>query len=588
MKTRNKNVIQALGLLIAGVLLGWLLFGGSEPSEAETHEHSEVAEQAWTCSMHPEVRRSEPGDCPICGMDLIPIQTEEGATGDTNTYMMSENAMKLANISTMTVGRGEASREIRVNGKIEVDERNAVSQSSHIPGRIEQLNINFTGERVNRGQTLAIIYSPEMVTAQEELLQAFQIREDQPELFEAAKEKLRNWRIGENQIKEILDRGKALQRFPVKADVSGIVTEKLVDLGDYVERGMPIYEISDLSKVWVLFDLYESQLGWVSEGSEVEYTVRSLPGETFEGEISFIDPVLNSRTRVATARVEVDNNQGRLKPEMFVSGTVKSDIGEASSTEIVVPKTAVLWTGKRSLVYVKEDMGNQVGFNLREVVLGPSLGDEYVIEEGLLVGEEIVMNGTFTVDAAVQLAGKPSMMNPELSSEDAAGTRKDISEYLQAPPDLRQETPEAFRKSLDHLIQAYMNLKDALVEGHEERTSTFSRQFMDRLQGISGEILSGKTESFWQEQQQVLSDHALISLEAADIHEKRENFVFLSEAMIKTLVAFGGADQNVYIDYCPMANNDKGAYWLSSEENIRNPYFGDSMLTCGEIVEQIK
>lgn len=585
MKTRNKSVIRAIMILGAGMLLGWLLFGGSEPEEG-AQIHPETAGHTWTCSMHPEVRRAEPGDCPICGMDLIPVDTEEGEAGVPDTYVMSKNAMKLANISTMTVGQGEASREIRLNGKIEVDERNAVSQSSHIPGRIEQLNINFTGERVNRGQILAMIYSPEMMTAQEELLQAYRIRENQPELFEAAKEKLMNWRIGENQIREILENGKALQRFAVTADVSGVVTEKLVDLGDYVERGMPIYEIADLSKVWVLFDLYEDQLGWVSEGSKVEYTVRSLPGETFEGEISFIDPMLNSRTRVATARVEVDNSRGRLKPEMFVSGTVKSNIGEAGASEIVVPKSAVLWTGTRSLVYLKENVGNRIGFKLREVVLGPSLGDAYIIEKGLQGGEEIVVNGTFTVDAAVQLSGRTSMMNPDDSPE--GGTREGIREYLKGPPDLQEEIPGAIGSGLAHLVKAYMNLKDALVEGNEERSSTYSRKFMDRLQEIPVEGLSKKAKLVWEEQQQVLTEHALLSLDSAGIDEKRENFIVLSEAMIKTLVAFGGPDQDVYIDYCPMANNDRGAYWLSTEEQIRNPYFGDAMLTCGEIVKQIE
>ena len=183
----------------------------------------------------------------------------------------------------------------------------------------------------------------------------------------------------------------------------------MVELGDYVERGMPIYEISDLSKVWVLFDLYESELNWVKEGSEVEYTVNSIPGETFTGKITFIDPLINSQTRVATARIEVSNKDGKLKPEMFVSGIVKNSVGVKDSEEIVIPKTAVLWTGKRSVVYVKDDSG----FILREITLGPALGDSYIVEDGLEPGEEIVSNGTFTVDAAVQLSGRPSMMNPE-------------------------------------------------------------------------------------------------------------------------------------------------------------------------------
>ena len=340
MNTKYKNIVKIGGVLILGFLIGWLIFGGNNAArlvESE-HAHTEAEEnQIWTCSMHPQIRQNGPGDCPICGMELIPAVNAGAETDNPATFQMSENAMKLANVSTMQVGKSAAARTLRLNGKVELNETNTVTQSSHIPGRIESLKVNFTGEQVRRGQTLATVYSPELVTAQEELLQAARIRESQPELFEAAKEKLRNWRIGESQINQILTSGKPLERFPITADVSGIVTEKLVNLGDYVERGMPIYQIADLSEVWVLFDLYEGQVGWVKEGSKVEFTVRALPGETFEGEITFVDPLLNSQSRVARARVVVDNSEGKLKPEMFVSGTVQTDLGEAILTELVVP-----------------------------------------------------------------------------------------------------------------------------------------------------------------------------------------------------------------------------------------------------------
>jgi len=408
MKTGNKKLLKTVGILAIGILLGWLLFGGGE-KVAENHDHSGAeVEQIWTCSMHPQIRKNEPGPCPLCGMDLIPL--ESGSEGDDpSSYQMSENAMKLANITTIVIGKSNASKEIRLNGKVQIDERNAYSQSTHIPGRIEQISINFTGEKVGRGQTLATVYSPELVTAQEELLQAARIRESQPELFAAAQEKLRNWKIGQAQIDQIVANNKPIQRFSIHADVNGVVTKKFVDLGDYVERGAPIYEISDLSQVWVLFDLYESELAWINVGSEIEYTINSFPGETFNGKISFIDPLINSLTRVASARVEVNNKAGRLKPEMFASGIVKNEIGKADSQDIVIPKSAVLWTGKRSVVYIKEASG----FKLREINLGPSLGDAYIVKDGLETGEVVVSNGTFTVDAAVQLAGKPSMMNPE-------------------------------------------------------------------------------------------------------------------------------------------------------------------------------
>lgn len=570
-----------------GILLGWLIFGGNDTDDNAAHDHAGVDEETiWTCSMHPEIRRNEPGDCPICGMDLIPVDEEDAAT-DPDVYRMSENAIKLANITTMTVGESEASRKIRLNGKIEVDERNSYSQSTHIPGRIEDLRVNFTGERVSRGQTLAVVYSPDLVTAQEELLQAAEIRESQPELFEAAKEKLRNWKIGENQINQILNNEQPIERFPITADVNGIVTEKMVELGDYVERGMPLYEIADLSEVWVLFDLYESQVGWVQEGSTVEYQVRSLPGETFEGEISFIDPLLNAQSRVATARVEVNNRDGRLKPEMFVSGTVENNIGEAGSNEIVIPKSAVLWTGRRSLVYLKEDAENGADFRIQEITLGPSLGDAFVVEEGLQPGDEIVVNGTFTVDAAVQLAGKPSMMNPSrgatASGHDHGNTEPTAGETT--APEENFEISEDAKTELNKLLTTYLDLKDALVADDFEAAEDHGNKLENQLEGTEDSKFEGNAAGAWESYKIQLKNELSKITSANDIAQQRAAFDEFSAVVIKFTKAFNPLDEKLYVQHCPMADNDRGADWLSLSEEIRNPYYGEAMLTCGEVTE---
>lgn len=576
------------GTLVAGMLLGWLFFGGSEA--APTHEHTAAeAEQEtiWTCSMHPQIRSGEPGKCPICGMDLIPLESADVGENP-NALEMSEYAMKLANVQTQKVGTGTEERELRLNGKVTIDERNAYTQSTHVPGRIEQLLVNFTGEEVQRGQALAVVYSPELITAQEELLQAYAIRNSQPELFEAAKQKLRNWRIGENQINRILESGKATDRFTITADVGGVVTEKLVELGDYVDRGMSLYQIADLSQVWVLFDLYERTIGMVEEGDKVEFTVASLPGETFEGTIDFIDPLLDSQTRVATARVEISNRNNKLKPGMFVTGVITASGSESIQQGLTVPKSAVLWTGKRSVVYINEGTTSNPSFVMREVVLGKPLGDFYVVKEGLSVGDEVVVNGTFTVDAAAQLAGKPSMMNPK-DENIVAGEQQDVRAYLKNNGyDFRGKASENFQNELDRLVEVYLELKNALVEENMEATEIYSIQFMELLEQTSPETLEGEPKAFWEEKQKFLLQHAQLNLEEDNLEELRNNFIYLSEAMIKTVDAFGLKDKSIYVDYCPMANSDKGAYWLSEASEIRNPYYGDAMLTCGEIVEQIK
>lgn len=568
---RKKLIIVIIATLIVGGFIGWLLKPSAVVEEA--HEHLETSEdRIWTCSMHPQIRRNEPGDCPICGMDLIPAEDGQESGGNPNTYRMSSDAVKLANITTMVVGKGEtATRELRLNGTVEVDERNVYAQSTHIPGRIEQLYINFTGESVRRGQALATVYSPELVTAQEELLQTARIRQSQPELFEAAKGKLRNWRIGENQINRIIESGSPIQRFPITADVSGIVTEKMVSLGDYVERGMPIYEIADLSKVWILFDLYESELAWVKEGSVVTYTVRSLPGEEFTGKISFIDPVLNSQTRVATARVEVNNSNGRLKPEMFVSGVVENPTAAASGNQITVPKSAVLWTGKRSIVYIKEDFGTQTGFTLREVTLGPSLGDAYVVEDGLNVGEEIVVNGTFTVDAAAQLAGKPSMMSPKVEGNLAS---VEISKNEKA--------------ALQPILNNYLELKNALVSDNFSEAKNKISEVENSIDNVEASQFSPEKGTIWSNIQQELQRELDILASAENIDEIRNNFDEFSATMIRMLKLFRPNEAEIYVQHCPMADNDKGAHWISASAEIKNPYFGSKMLKCGSVTEVVE
>ena len=584
MTTKTKNILKMTGVLLAGLLLGWIFFGGNDAPKSVT-EKTEAT--VWTCSMDPQIRMAEPGNCPLCGMALIPLENNH-SEADPNALQMTETAMKLANIQTMVVGSKEASKELRLNGKVQIDERKLYAQSTHIPGRIEQLSINFTGEKVNRGQRLGMVYSPELVTAQEELLQAYSIRNSQPELFDAAKQKLRNWKIGDKSINRILSSGKPIQQFPISADVSGIVTAKKVELGDYVDRGMPLYEIADLSSVWILFDVYESDIPWVKVGDKVSYTIQSLPGETFEGTISFLDPMINPQTRVATARIEVKNATNKLKPEMFASGIVKNNINKTGTKEIVIPKSAVMWTGERSIVYVKSTSENKVNFKLQEVMLGPSLGDAYVIKSGLENGEEIVINGTFTVDAAAQLAGKPSMMNSE---SNVVKTKNDQSETAVNSKTEKTEqaaiSPKA-KEALKPIYQEYLNLKDALAADNLANAKKAGIAMQKSLSKVDMSLFSGDSHKIWMKHQNNLKLALKLAPNFKTIEEVRKAFHSISEAMIALTNSFKPFGQTLYVQYCPMVDGNKGANWLSQFEEIKNPYFGAAMLKCGETKATIK
>jgi len=293
---------------------------------------------------------------------------------------------------------------------VQADERLLQNQVAHIGGRIDKLLVNFTGEPVRKGQLLAIIYSPELVTAEQELIEAAKSKESQPEIYQAAREKLMQWLLTEKQIAQIESSGKVKTNFEVYSNTSGIVTAKRVNTGDHVSEGSVLYDIANLSHVWVLFDAYESDLPFLKVGNTISFTLQALPGTNFSANIQFIDPVIDPVNRVAKVRVEVSNAGGKLKPEMFATGIVKANLNEFKD-KLVIPRSAVLWTGKRSIVYVKQPDSEEMNFKMREIELGPMLGNSYVVLSGLDEGDEIVTDGTFSVDAAAQLAGKPSMMN---------------------------------------------------------------------------------------------------------------------------------------------------------------------------------
>jgi len=413
----KERIFYALFLAI-GLLIGWIFFNSPESKSIE-HDHSEHSEEEtiWTCSMHPNIRMHEPGKCPICAMDLIQLNKSDIVV-DSDEIHLTKEAIELANVLTSVVAKQKPLKEVRLYGKIQADERLLFSQVSHISGRIENLLVSFTGESVSKGQPLAYIYSPDLITTQQELLEAAKSKNSEPQIYEAAKEKLRLWKLSETQISAIESSGKIKTSFEVYSSTTGIVTKRFVNNGDYVSQGSPLFEISNLSKLWALFDAYESDLPLIKEGDKVNFTVQALPRQSFVGRIAFIDPVINSVTRVSKVRLEVDNKSGKLKPEMFATGVVKANLTDYKDN-IVIPRSAVLWTGKRSVVYIKQPYTDEPIFKLREIELGPSLGNSYVVISGLEVGEEIVIQGAFSVDAASQLEGKPSMMN-------SAGTSKPV------------------------------------------------------------------------------------------------------------------------------------------------------------------
>ncbi|HKJ42515.1 MAG TPA: efflux RND transporter periplasmic adaptor subunit [Sunxiuqinia sp.] len=592
MKTKinlNKKDYRVIGItLVAGLFLGWLFFHSS-PNELKTTTSQVTAEKThednisyWTCSMHPQIHMDHPGKCPICGMELIPVMkgnnnSDEAVSPD--EIQMTDAAMKIADIQTMSVKKAYPDKEVYLLGKVKPDERNIAELTARFGGRIEKLFVNFTGQKVKKGERLASIYSPALLTAQKELLEAQDYKQSNPEFYKAARNKLKLWDLTDAQIDQIEKSGQPKTYFDILSPIAGTVTKRNVSEGDYVKEGSGLFQVINLSKVWVMFEAYESDLPWIKMGDKVNFTVKSMPGKSFEGKISFIDPTIDPKTRIAQVRLEAQNTKELLKPEMFANGIVTSSIA-GNKKDLLIPKTAVLWTGKRAVVYTKVTDREQPTFKYREIVLGPTAGDFYVVSSGLKEGEEIAVNGVFKIDAAAQLAGKPSMMNPEANTTESLTQSKTLSEPT--------NTPNQFKQQLTAVFDNYLKMKNAFVESDASKVSKEANAVNHAIKNVDMKLLNGnKGMSSWMDQLKTMNSSIQSIAQQTDIEQQRKEFATFNQAFYHSIKAFGLKGETAYYQYCPMANSDKGAYWLSETKEIRNPYFGEDMIGCGETRETL-
>ncbi len=610
---KYKNYIIGAGILILGILIGNIFSGGNNEASHTEEEHNFVQDpitQLWTCSMHPHIKMEKPGSCPICGMDLIPLETSttDGETIASNEIVLSAEAIQLANIQTSIAVRSSAKKEVRLLGTVKPDERRQYSQVSHIPGRIEKLYLNFTGEKVKKGQRIVRIYSPELISAQKELFEAIKSRDIYPQLFKASRNKLKLWKLTDTQIEAIINSGEVQEQIDILSDYSGYVMKRYVDLGDHVMEGMKLFDIANIDNVWVMFQAYEVDIPWINRGDIVEFTLQAIPGKTYKGKVTYIDPFVSSDTRVAKVRVEVKNRNHKLLPEMFANGIIEANLSDAKDA-LIIPKSAVLWTGKRSVVYVKVPHDRTISFVYREIILGADLGDFYIIEKGLEAGEEIATNGVFRIDASAQLLGQKSMMNPEggkiktgshagmdMSADSDRNENKLDTDKKQGSKNEtgnksgvdKEQIDKKFKHQLGNVISAYIILKDALTNDDPIEAQKQPKNITKALKEVDMLLLSGVAHQVWMEELKTINASIEAIQSTKNIESQRKAFVELSQKLSDVVNDFGIITMNrkpLYLEFCPMANNDKGAYWLSYDKEIKNPYFGEQMLSCGEIIK---
>jgi Cu(I)/Ag(I) efflux system membrane fusion protein len=368
------------------------------------------------------------------------------------------------------------------------------------------------------------------------------------------------------------------------------VSQKLVEQGDYIKQGQPLLKIANLSTVWANFDVYENQIDQFKKGQEIAITSKAYANKVVKAKVDFINPVLDSKTRTVKLRAVLNNSDNAFKPGMFVEGKITGMTSKKQTLSI--PSSAVLWTGERSLVYVKADADQPV-FEMREIVLGNQMGTSYEVIEGLNNGDEIVTNGTFTVDAAAQLQGKKSMMNKEggktsTGHEGHGGSDISMSSKTEMSMNERIDVSKEFQNQLRKVYDSYINLKNALVKDDSQKASKDAKDMQTNMSRVDMKLLTNNTaHNQWMSLENEIKKGATAISSATNIKDQRTHFKPLSSNLIEAVQVFG-VNEKVFVEFCPMADNNNGAFWLSKQEQILNPYYGDAMLKCGSVKQTIE
>ena len=567
-------------IIVVGIAqrLGWL-----RATQAASNAGAAAVGSIFTCPMHPQIRQPAPGRCPICGMALVPAS---GGAADLNEFSVKiEPAQRrLANIQTARSESGTLEATLQTVGAIAIDESRQATIAAYIDGRLERLFADYTGVDIAKGDHLAVIYSPQLYAAQVEYVEARRasgaagglaaVRQAQEALAANTRQRLREFGMTDLQIMELESTGEAQSRLTIYAPQGGTVVEKLAVEGNYVESGDPIYRIAELSTVWLMLKLFPEDASRIRFGQRVDAAVQSLPGESLVGRVAFIDPTVDPKTRSVGVRVELLNEHGRLRPGDYAAASITLPIGPQGKVydsdlagkwispmhpqivreesgqcpicgmdlvptskygftdeplpqpeSLYVPRPAVLLAGGNSVVYVEIKPGE---FEIRPVTVGPILRDKIVILAGLKVGEQVATAGNFLIDSQMQLAGKPSLIDPTRAVAK--------SQARQGPLVLEQVAVAPIGgdagKNLDALFAAYFDVHKALASDqkppagaaqalHKAAQELSRDPSLPAGSAILAQAIAGKSEH----------------LHHMDLTSAREDFKPISHAIVNTCSA---------------------------------------------------
>jgi len=499
----------------------------------------------WTCTMHPSVHSKDPGKCPICSMDLVPVM-KKGAAAKLEKSGPAEFAVPVERQQQIGVTYATAAvrplrKTLRAFGVVEPDKRKVWMFVARTDGYVQQLFVASPGEVVARGTPLLSLHSPDLLAAQRELIMLARQPEKSADLLEAARARLRQWGVSVAQIEQLERDGKPGEIFTLESPFRGVVERVSAAQGASVKVGDPLVSVEDLSVVWFWADVYETELSFLKPGQKVAVTTAAHPDAPVEGTISLVDPFIDPIKRTARARIDIPNPDFALRPGMYADATFTLDAGSG----LAVPVDAVMPTGSRNIVFVDRGGGR---LQPRSIALAGKFGDFYAVKSGLSAGDRVVSSANFLIDAESKVQGALRDFSGEEPGAEPGGDGDVLS----------------------RIVETYLALHGDLAADKLDSAQDLARQLREESAGLPSESsLRRAVEDF----------------HPASLDEARNGFGRLSAVLLGALKS-APVQRRLYVMRCPMWNSSPGE-WVQVGKKVENPFMGQSMATCGEVVRTL-
>lgn len=547
-------------------------------NKRDSSQHSEP-KKTFTCPMHPQIVQDKPGTCPICGMDLVEIK----AGGDATEVTLNQSQIALANISVEPISLQSIGSTLLLNGKLKTDETQTEVVSTRVPGRLDKLFFKETGTRVSKGQVIYEIYSEQLLTYQQEYLLALdQVKAlgDKPSqsYMEAAKKKLWLYGMTDTQIKELTATKQSSPRIQFVAPASGIVTEIMVAEGQYVSEGSSVYRLENLGNLWAEAELYPNEASLIKVGDPVAIRVMGFENEIIPSKVIFLAPEYREGSQTFVLRAPLGNPEYHFIPGMQIEIVFEYSKKKA----LVLPNDAVIREEKGTLVYLKNGQGK---FKSQMISTGQQNFDKVEITEGLSEGDSVVVSGAYLLYSEVILKKGG---NPMVGHHHEGITVQAVSLEQTNATEMGFAVDPKFAQQLRGLLPPYLKLKNALVASDANLASAEVKELATSISHVNMNLLKDDAHMKWIAQLKDMTTATKLLAASHDLEIQRASFSQLSNALHDAIKTFKVENIHAYYQFCPMAFDNKGAFWISAEQEISNPYFGKAMLRCGVTKETLK